>query len=279
LDTKKSHDSDVQFLIPETLDVLTSSRPPKGDKKSSATTYDIDCPHLISYGGVPLGFSFTLQKFHVVALGSAESTKIGLEAFRRSRDNEELQQKIEEEAEKKREEEDIKRRAARRAEENAAWERRKEQMRKDKEEYEEMKREWAGGNPSGGPMFDDDDDDDEECPCPRCRMKKKFTHSGGAFFFNIGGIPFRVRFDSYDSDEESFFDEFDDERWEEKLAEEKEEENRKQAAILGKVYKTYFNFSSMLFIHSMIPYLKHLPILLLLVQCQQGSTQRLIHVQ
>lgn len=107
-------------------------------------------------------------------------------------------------------------------------------MRKDKEEYEEMKREWAGGNPSGGPMFDDDDDDDdEECPCPRCRMKKKFTHSGGAFFFNIGGIPFRVRFDSYDSDEESFFDEFDDERWEEKLAEEKEEENRKQAAILG----------------------------------------------
>jgi len=81
-------------------------------------------------------------------------------------------------------------------------------------------------------MFDYDDDNSEECECPRCRFGERFSSSGGAFFFNIGGIPFRVRFDSYDSDEESFFDEFD-EKWEEQLAEEKNEENRKQARILG----------------------------------------------
>ena len=52
----------------------------------------------------------------------------------------------------------------------------------------------------------------------------------GFVYVNIGGIPFRVRFDSYDSDEDS--DEFGEE-WEEKLQEEKAEEDRKQAEILG----------------------------------------------
>jgi len=142
-------------------------------------------------------------------------------------------QKIEEEAEKKREEEDRKRRAARRAKENAAWEKRKERMRKDKEDYERMKQEWAKDRREyGGSMFDYDDVNEEECQCPRCRFGDRFSSSGGSFFFNIGGIPFRVRFDNYDSDEGSFFDEFD-ERWEEQLAEEKEEENRKQANVLG----------------------------------------------
>eukprot|EP00579_Thalassiosira_antarctica_P025361 CAMPEP_0202006386 /NCGR_PEP_ID=MMETSP0905-20130828/11164_1 /ASSEMBLY_ACC=CAM_ASM_000554 /TAXON_ID=420261 /ORGANISM="Thalassiosira antarctica, Strain CCMP982" /LENGTH=1107 /DNA_ID=CAMNT_0048564135 /DNA_START=180 /DNA_END=3503 /DNA_ORIENTATION=- len=233
LDTKKSLDSDVHFLIPEILDVLTSSRPPKADKKSSATSCDIHAPDLLSYGGVSLGFSFTLQKAHVIALGSAESTKIGLGLFCMSRDKEERRQKMEEEAEKKREEEDRKRRAARRATENAAWEQRKEQKQRDKEDYEKMKKEWANERrENGASMFDYDDDDEEECQCPRCRFGERFSSSGGAFFFNIGGIPFRVKFDSYDSDEDSFFDEFD-ERWEEQLAEEKEEENRKQADVLG----------------------------------------------
>lgn len=239
LDTKKSPESDVQFLTPATLDVMTSSRPPKADKKTSATSYDVDAPDFMSYGGVSLGFNFPLQKSHIIALGSAESTKIGLEVFCKARDKEERQQKIEEEAEKKREEEDQRRRAATRAKENAAWEQRKEQMRKDKEEYEEMKKEWAKERrENGGSMFDYDDDDDEECQCPRCRFGDsrfgdKFSSSGGAFFFNIGGIPFRVRFDSYDSDEDSCFDEEFDDRWEGQLAEEKEEENRKQAGILG----------------------------------------------
>ncbi|KAL7544001.1 hypothetical protein ACHAXR_013430 [Thalassiosira sp. AJA248-18] len=232
LDTKKG--SDLQFLIPEILELLTSSRPSKSDRKSSATSYDINVHDLISYGGVSLGLSFSLLKSHVIALGSAVSTKIGLEAFCNSRNNEERRQKMEEEAEKKREEEDQKRRASRRAEENAAWERRKEQMRRDKEEYEEMKREWTNDRRQNGrSMFDyDDDDDDEECQCPRCRFGDRFSSSGSSWFFNIGGIPFRVRFDNYDSEEDSFFDEFD-ERWEEQFEEEKEQENIEQAEILG----------------------------------------------
>lgn len=242
LDTKKAPDSDLQFLIPAILDILTSSRPLKGDKKTSATSYDVDASDFMSYGGVSLGFSFPLQKYHINALGSAESTKIGLADFCESRDEEERQQKIEEEAEKKREEEDRHRRAARRAKENTAWEQRKDQMRKDKEEYEEMKKEWAKErHENGGSKFDYEDDEDEVCQCPRCRWRRfgdsrfgdRFSSSGGAFFFNIGGIPFRVRFDSYDSDEDSCFDEEFDERWEDQLAEEKEEENRKQARILG----------------------------------------------
>ena len=235
LDTKKSQDNDVQYLIPEILDMTTSSRPQKTDKKS-ATWYEIEVDILMSYGGVALGLNFTLRKSYVIALGSAESTRVGLQAFCNARDNEERRQKMEEEAEKKREEEDGKRRARRRREENAAWERRKEQMRKDKEEYEQMKREWTRERrEKGRSMFDyddDDDDDDGECQCPRCRFGNKFSSSGGAFFFNIGGIPFRVRFDSYESDEDSFFDEFD-EKWEEQLEEEKEQENIKQAGILG----------------------------------------------
>ena len=235
LDTKKSQESDVQFLLPEVLDVLASSRQSsKADKKSS-TSYDVDIPDSISSGGVSLGFCFTLHKSHVYTLGSSESMKQGLELFCKSRDEDERRERLEEEAERKREVEDRKRRAARKAQENAAWEKRKEQMRRDKEEYEQMKREWAKERSEKGKYNydDDDDDDDEECQCPRCRFGDKFSTKGGAFFFNIGGIPFKVRFDSYDSDEESFFDEDFDDRWEEQLEEERIEENRKQAKILG----------------------------------------------
>eukprot|EP00956_Cyclotella_meneghiniana_P027022 scaffold59779_cov34-Cyclotella_meneghiniana.AAC.2 len=91
-----------------------------------------------------------------------------------------------------------------------------------------MKREWKRWQDN-----DDDDNDEAECNCPRCRFGDKFYARGssGAFFFNIGGIPFRVNFGS-DSEEEDFFDEFDEE-WEEQVLEEKREENRKQAKILG----------------------------------------------
>mmetsp|Transcript_14616 Transcript_14616/g.35223 ORF Transcript_14616/g.35223 Transcript_14616/m.35223 type:complete len:1072 (-) Transcript_14616:251-3466(-) len=227
LDTKKSPDSQVQFLIPETLDLLSYSRLPS--RKSTVTCFDVEVTAFIIYGGVSLGFSFKLHKSHIIALGSAESTKIGLEIFCKTREKEEHQRKKDEEAEKVREEEDRKRRASRRARESKAWEQRKAQARRDKEEYEEFKRQTRG---RGRSMFDFDDDD-EDCQCPRCRLGDRFFSTGGSFFFNIGGIPFRVGFGGEDSDEDYFFDDEFDDRWEEQLAEEKEEENRKQAEILG----------------------------------------------
>jgi len=222
LDTKKTTDSDETFLEPEVLDVAVSTRPSKSDKSKPASSYDLEVSDLMTYGGVSLGLNFTLKKSHINALGSAENTKIGLEVFCSQRDEEDRLKKLEEERERAEEEEARKRRAARKAQENAAWEKRKEQMRRDKEEYERMKREWRMN----------DDDAEEECRCPRCRFGDRFSSRGGAFFFNIGGLPFRVRFDDYESDEESFFDEFDD-RWEEQMLEEKREENRKMAKILG----------------------------------------------
>ena len=233
LDTKKSPDSDVQFLSPENLDI---ARPLKTEKKSTSNSYDVTAPDLLSYGGVTLGLNFTLDKSHVIALGSSESTKKGLEQFCNRRDEDERQSKIAEEAEKRREEEDRKRRAARKSKENAAWERRKEQMHQEKEEYERMKREWAQETRKNGGSYDHFSSNSySECHCPQCRFGDKFFSSGGAFFFNIGGMPFRVRFDDSDDDnddDDSFFDEFD-ETWERRLEEEKEEENRKQAKILG----------------------------------------------
>uniref|UniRef100_A0A7S2PH78 J domain-containing protein n=1 Tax=Skeletonema marinoi TaxID=267567 RepID=A0A7S2PH78_9STRA len=222
LDTKKTADSDVLFLEPEVLDVTVSTRSNKSDKSKPASSYDFKVSDLMTYGGVSLGLNFTLKKSHINALGSAENTKIGLEVFCRQRDEEDRQKKLEEEREKADEEEARKRRAANKAKEAAAWEKKREQMRRDKEEYERMQREWRMN----------DEDDEEECKCPRCRFGDKFSNRGGAFFFNIGGLPFRVRFDDYESDEESFFDEFDD-RWEEQMLEEKREENRKMAKVLG----------------------------------------------
>ena len=222
LDTKKTADSDILFLEPEVLDVVVSTRSNKSDKSKPASSYDLEVSDLMTYGGVSLGLNFTLKKSHINALGSAENTKIGLEAFRRQRDEEDRQKKLEEERERAEEEEARKRRAANKAKEEAAWEKKREKMRRDKEEYERMQREWRMNK----------DDDEEECRCPRCRFGDQFTSRGGAFFFNIGGLPFRVRFDDYESDEESFFDEFDD-RWEEQMLEEKREENRKMAKVLG----------------------------------------------
>eukprot|EP00986_Skeletonema_menzelii_P000837 scaffold242_cov148-Skeletonema_menzelii.AAC.3 len=226
LDTKKTTDSDVVFLDPEVLDEASSTRSNKSDKSKPGTSCDLEVADLMTYGGVSLGLNFNLKKSHINALGSAENTKIGLEVFCRQRDEEDRQKKLEEERERAEEEEARKRRAARKAEEEAAWEKKREQMRRDKEEYERMQREWRMNN----------DDGEEECKCPRCRFGDrfgdKFSTRGGAFFFNIGGLPFRVRFDDYESDEESFFDEFDD-RWEEQMLEEKREENKKMAKILG----------------------------------------------
>ena len=224
LDTKKTVDSDVQFLEPEVLDGSVTNRSNKSDKSKPAISYYIEVSDLMTYGGVCLGLKFMLMKAHINALGSAENTKIGLEAFCRGRDEEDRQKKLEEERERAEEEAARKRRAEKKAQEQAAYERRREQMRRDKEEYERMKREWRMG-----------EDDERECNCPRCRFggKYNFSTSGGSFFFNIGGLPFRVRFGSYDeSDDESFFSEFDD-RWEEQMLEEKREENRKMAQILG----------------------------------------------
>jgi len=250
LDTKKSQNHDVQYLIPELLDLIAFNLG-KGKKKSvSVTSYEVNAPDLIEYNGVSLNLHFTLLKSHVVALGSADSTAMGLEFFCRTRDKEERKQRQEAEAERQREEEDRKRRAAWKAREDAAWEKRKEQARREKAEFQQMKREWAEERARASRAYDsygeDDEDDDEECQCPKCRFNRMFgarfgfsrSSSGSAgtgfFSFNIGGIPFNVRFDfdSDNEDEDSFFDGFD-ERWDEQMEEEMEEENRKQADILG----------------------------------------------
>ncbi|KAL7473413.1 hypothetical protein ACHAXS_013867 [Conticribra weissflogii] len=235
LDTKKSSDSDVHFICPENLEMI---RPSKPEKKPDVYSYDINVAELLTYGGVKLGLSFTLNKSHIVNLGSSESTDAGLKSFCALRDEEERQAKVSEEEEKKREEEDRKRRAARKAQEQAAWDRRREQMHKEKEDLERMKKEWTKQRRENGRVeFDHFSgfsyEYDGGCQCPKCRCDDTFYSNGGAFFFNIGGMPFRVPFDHFDSnDEDSFFDDFD-ETWERKLEEEKQEETRKQANILG----------------------------------------------
>jgi len=235
LDTKKSSDSDVHFICPGNLDMI---RPSKAERKPDVLSYDINITDLLTYGGVSLGLSFTLEKSHIVNLGSSESTDAGLKSFCFLRDEEERRAKIAEEEERKREEEDRRRRAARKAREQAAWDRRREQMHREKEDFERMKKEWARQRrENDGVAFDHFSGSSNEfergCQCPKCRFDGRFYSNGGAFFFNIGGMPFKVPFDYFDSnDEDSFFDDFD-ETWERKLEEEKDEETRKQAKILG----------------------------------------------
>lgn len=121
LDTKKAPDSDVQFLGPENLDRVTSRSSKSSDKSTNAISYDISASEFLLYGGVALDFFFTIHKPYIIALGSAESLRIGLQVFVHLRDQEEEEKKREEEAERRREEEDRKRRAARARAQNAAW--------------------------------------------------------------------------------------------------------------------------------------------------------------
>ena len=107
LDTKKSPDSDVRFFSPENLE--WSSCPSSYD---TANTHQIDIPCLLTYGGASLGICFTLHKNHVIALGSAESTKIGLQVFNQLRDEDECRSRLEEESQKDQEEEDCKQHAS-----------------------------------------------------------------------------------------------------------------------------------------------------------------------
>jgi hypothetical protein len=240
LDTKKSSGSTEIFLTPDVLDAVASA-PPRSNKaeKHAVMSYDVGVSELMVYGGVTLGLNFTLTKGHINTLGAAESTNAGLKAFCRLREEEERRKKLEEERkrlemeqEKAREEEDRKRRAARKAAEEAAWRRRREEIRREKEEFERAKRQFRGFND-----FDFDAEDNENCDCPKCQFQRMFMGgsgfrrtSGGGFMFTIGGIPiFGV---GGDSDDEDYFDDFD-ERMEEEILERRMEENRKQAEILG----------------------------------------------
>jgi DnaJ-domain-containing protein 1 len=213
------------FLTPDILDVVVvSSRSRKADRQALAE-FNVKVYPLMTYGGVALGLHFTLSKSHIINLGSAESIKIGLEAFCCERDSEERRKKLEEELEKAREEEDRKRRAAQRAAEEAAYERRREQLRREKEEakakYERMKREYSGHSRNQREF--------------ERKMRDAFEEAFFNAFFFSGGGPFRVHMGGMfdDSDDEDFFDDRW-ERWEEeKMLEEKREENEKQAEILG----------------------------------------------
>ncbi|KAL3779439.1 hypothetical protein ACHAWO_000165 [Cyclotella atomus] len=250
LNTKKSTGSTEIFLTPDVLDAVASA-PSRSNKaeKQLVTSYDVGISELMVYGGVALGLNFTLTKGHINTLGAAESIKTGLKAFCRLREEEERRKKLEEERrklereqEKAREEEDRKRRAAKKAAEEAAWNRRREEMRREKERFERAKRKFRGsGGFRGFNNFDFDAEDDEGCDCPKCQFQRMFMggssgfsgfrrSSSGGFVFTIGGIPIFGM--GGDSDDEDYFDDFD-ERMEEELLQEKMEENRKQAEILG----------------------------------------------
>ena len=256
LDTKKCTDNEVQYVPPELLDLFVpNNRSGKADKKNAPqASYEVDAIGFLEYGGITLDLQFTLLKTHVVLLESAPSTELGIKTFCQQRDNDELRRREEEEAERQRDEEDRKRRAEMKRRENEEWQKRKEQMKQEKKEFEEMKREWAReraarqaaqerrssfGGGGFGSFFDDDDDDEDWSELKR-RMGARFGFSrsgspgGGAgffFTFNIGGIPFRFSLGSdSDDDDDSDFDGFD---WDERRAEEREEENKKQAELLG----------------------------------------------
>ena len=231
---KKASGSNEMFLTPDVLDAVASthSRSNKSDKRT-VTSYDVRLSDLMTYADVSLDLTFTLKKSHINTLGGAESTKIGLKAFVRLRDEEDRQVKLEEERERAREEEDRRRRAARREAERRYDEARREEMRREKAKFEKMKREFRGFN-----SCDFDAQDEEGCNCSRCQFERMFTsgsgfrrRSGGGFVFTIGGIPIFSMGGDSDSDED-FFGGFDA-RWEEERLQEKREENRKQAEILG----------------------------------------------
>ena len=264
LDTKKCTDNEVQYIPPELLDLFVpNNRSSKADKKNAPqASYEVESIGLLEYDGITLDLKFALLKTHVVMLDSAPSMELGIKAFCQKRDNEERRRRQEEEAERQRDEEDRKRRAEMKRRENEEWQKRKEQIKQEKAKVEEMKRAWAreraarqaaqnersfGGGFDGGfgSFFDDDDDDDDYENDEDWRELKRrmgarfgFSHSGGPgggagffFTFNIGGIPFRFGLGSDDEDDDdSYFDGFD---WDERRAEEREEENRRQAELLG----------------------------------------------
>ena len=124
LDTKKRQDSDVQLFMPEDLEAL--SKPTDKAGKHLKQSYIVDIKHLLDGDNGGIGCHFTLEKTAVDALRSSKSIDAGLQAFCLERDKMEERLRLELEEERIREEEyrkqeeiDRERRAARKAKERA----------------------------------------------------------------------------------------------------------------------------------------------------------------
>ena len=140
LDTKKSRDCDVHFLKPENLEPFAQS---KKDGKKLAANFIVS---ISAQGDEEIGCQFSLERSDIDKLESAHSRSIGLQAFREERDElalrlkkeQEEQRKVEERLEQE-EEEDRKRRAEIRAKKRAEKERRKAEQRQEREKAFKLK--------------------------------------------------------------------------------------------------------------------------------------------
>jgi len=138
LDTKKNQDSDLQFLMPENLEAVPSPRSSKADKRPVAYTVDIIYQFDEEIDGIRC--RFTLEKYDIDALRSADSIDAGLKVFCQERDWSERKlrvalekERLEEEHRRQQEEKEAlerKRLAKERAERR---ERAKEQRRRQRE--------------------------------------------------------------------------------------------------------------------------------------------------
>lgn len=134
LDTKKSSDCDVKFVEPEALEAILTPRSPV---KNSVGRYVVDIEDIFDRGDGGIGCQFTLEIDHVTALRRAESIEEGLEAFRIERDEMDDRMRVKREEEMREEEDyhrleeeyrrqeeiDRRRRAERKAKERAERER------------------------------------------------------------------------------------------------------------------------------------------------------------
>jgi len=236
LDTKKSADSDVHFLMPEILEATSAPRPSKADKMPMQG-YSVEIKDLFNKGSEGIGCRFTLEKSAMDALRSAENLVVGLESFCLERDVNEHRLRLELEEERRQEEEhrkqeelDRKRRTARRAKEMAERERVKDQRHMDREEAARAEYERRRSHV-------------EET------FRLKFRLKVILFQAMKEGVPPEDLFDflegegfdsnDFDSDDEDFFNSYSDffenvdEEYDQQLREEKEEKSREMAGILG----------------------------------------------
>eukprot|EP00579_Thalassiosira_antarctica_P017542 CAMPEP_0201948734 /NCGR_PEP_ID=MMETSP0903-20130614/55611_1 /ASSEMBLY_ACC=CAM_ASM_000552 /TAXON_ID=420261 /ORGANISM="Thalassiosira antarctica, Strain CCMP982" /LENGTH=1324 /DNA_ID=CAMNT_0048491929 /DNA_START=66 /DNA_END=4040 /DNA_ORIENTATION=+ len=249
LDTKKSQDSNVQFLMPENLEEMPTPRASKSGIKSMQG-YSVAIKDMLNQCDECIGFRFTLERSAVGALMSAKSVDAGLEAFCHKRNKEETRKRLElEEQEeefrkreeiRKQEEIDRKRRAARRATERAEKEQARNQWRREKEEasraeYERRAAEMQSLRETLRRAFSH-----------KMRLKMLFLKAACEGispeelhdYLEEEGIDFGD-FDSDDPFVSSLFDSYSDffeeinGDYDEDIREETEEKDRKMAAILG----------------------------------------------
>lgn len=252
LDTKRSHDSNVQSLMPENLEALSSLR------ASKANNYSVEINHIFDEEDGGIGCHFMLEKSSVDALRSYDSINAGLQAFclERNEMEERLRLQLEEERReeeeyRKQEEIDRKRRAARRAKEQAKEEEAREKWRREMEEARRVDFERRNEREEAARMkyerrnahFDNLRESLHRIFSHKMRLKLSFLKAAA------NGIPpedFReyledngIDFEDFDSDDESFFDSYSDffeemdDDYDEHVREESEEQDRISAEILG----------------------------------------------